>query len=310
MSDTGKSIVVMSEPKDVTGTTRLAAAVRDMWGELSASERVVAQYLAGAPPENLLFASAQELGAASGTSNATVVRALQRLGYSGLPALKRELAAGFTSATAPEERLKQRIARVGHDLDEIKDRVFDEATERLDQCRRLLETDVLKQAVQTLADAREVVAYGVGASELAARHLVLKLRRAGRRARFVGATGFTMADELLGLGRGDAVVILHPGRRLREFTVLTDRARAVGAGVVLVTDVPTGPLATHADVVISAPHTPTGITAESLAGIVVVDTLVLALASLDESRAVEASHQLTVLRGQLIDGAEPRPRKN
>ncbi|MFD8093652.1 MurR/RpiR family transcriptional regulator [Streptomyces malaysiensis] len=300
----------MSEPKDVTGTTRLAAAVRDMWGELSASERVVAQYLAGAPPENLLFASAQELGAASGTSNATVVRALQRLGYSGLPALKRELAAGFTSATAPEERLKQRIARVGHDLDEIKDRVFDEATERLDQCRRLLETDVLKQAVQTLADAREVVAYGVGASELAARHLVLKLRRAGRRARFVGATGFTMADELLGLGRGDAVVILHPGRRLREFTVLTDRARAVGAGVVLVTDVPTGPLATHADVVISAPHTPTGITAESLAGIVVVDTLVLALASLDESRAVEASHQLTVLRGQLIDGAEPRPRKN
>lgn len=300
----------MSEPKDVTGTTRLAAAVRDMWGELSASERVVAQYLVSAPPENLLFASAQELGAASGTSNATVVRALQRLGYSGLPALKRELAAGFTSATAPEERLKQRIARVGHDLDEIKDRVFDEATERLDQCRRLLETDVLKQAVQTLADAREVVAYGVGASELAARHLVLKLRRAGRRARFVGATGFTMADELLGLGRGDAVVILHPGRRLREFTVLTDRARAVGAGVVLVTDVPTGPLATNADVVISAPHTPTGITAESLAGVVVMDTLVLALASLDESRAVEASHQLTVLRGQLIDGGEPRPRKS
>ncbi len=309
MSTTGKSIAVMSEPKSVTGTTRLAAAVRDMWGELSASERVVAQYLVSAPPENLLFASAQELGAASGTSNATVVRALQRLGYAGLPALKRELAAGFTSETAPEERLKQRIARVGHDLDEIKGRVFDEAAERLDQCRRLLETDVLKQAVQTLADAREVVAYGVGASELAARHLVLKLRRAGRRARFVGATGFTMADELLSLGRGDAVVILHPGRRLREFTVLTDRARAVGAGVVLVTDVPTGPLATHADVVISAPHTPTGITAESLAGIVVMDTLVLALASLDEARAVEASHQLTVLRGQLIDRPEPRPRK-
>ncbi|GAA1125058.1 MULTISPECIES: MurR/RpiR family transcriptional regulator [Streptomyces violaceusniger group] len=300
----------MSEPKSVTGTTRLAAAVRDMWGELSASERVVAQYLVSTPPENLLFASAQELGAASGTSNATVVRALQRLGYAGLPALKRELAAGFTSETAPEERLKQRIARVGHDLDEIKDRVFDEAAERLDQCRRLLETDVLKQAVQTLADAREVVAYGVGASELAARHLVLKLRRAGRRARFVGATGFTMADELLSLGRGDAVVILHPGRRLREFTVLTDRARAVGAGVVLVTDVPTGPLATHADVVISAPHTPTGITAESLAGIVVMDTLVLALASLDEARAVEASHQLTVLRGQLLDRPEPRSRKS
>ncbi|GGK61660.1 MurR/RpiR family transcriptional regulator [Streptomyces flaveus] len=300
----------MSETEDVTGATRLHATIRDLWGELSASERVVAQYLANTPPEHLLFASAQELGTASGTSNATVVRALQRLGYTGLPALKRELAADFTSATAPEERLKQRIAHVGHDLEQIKDRVFDEAAERLEQCRRLLETDVLKQAVQILADAREVVAYGVGASELAARHLVLKLRRAGRRARFVGATGFTMADELLDLGRGDAVVILQPGRLLREFTVLTERARAVGASVLLVTDEPTSPLADRADVVISAPHTPTGITAESLAGTVVMDTLVLALASLDEHRAVETSHQLTVLRGQLLDPTEPRPRKS
>ncbi|MFG2025866.1 MurR/RpiR family transcriptional regulator [Streptomyces sp. NPDC048825] len=300
----------MSETEDVTGATRLHATIRDLWGELSASERVVAQYLANTPPEHLLFASAQELGTASGTSNATVVRALQRLGYTGLPALKRELAADFTSATAPEERLKQRIAHVGHDLEQIKDRVFDEAAERLEQCRRLLETDVLKQAVQILADAREVVAYGVGASELAARHLVLKLRRAGRRARFVGATGFTMADELLDLGRGDAVVILQPGRLLREFTVLTERARAVGASVLLVTDEPTSPLADRSDVVISAPHTPTGITAESLAGTVVMDTLVLALASLDEHRAVETSHQLTVLRGQLLDPTEPRPRKS
>ncbi|NGO10573.1 MurR/RpiR family transcriptional regulator [Streptomyces sp. HC44] len=300
----------MSETEDVTGATRLHATIRDLWGELSASERVVAQYLASTPPEHLLFASAQELGTASGTSNATVVRALQRLGYAGLPALKRELAADFTTATAPEERLKQRIAHVGHDLEQIKNRVFDEAAERLEQCRRLLETDVLKQAVQTLADAREVIAYGVGASELAARHLVLKLRRAGRRARFVGATGFTMADELLDLGRGDAVVILQPGRMLREFTVLTERARAVGASVLLVTDEPTSPLARRADVVISAPHTPTGITAESLAGTVVMDTLVLALASLDEHRAVETSHQLTVLRGQLLDPVEPRPRKS
>ncbi|GAA0938421.1 hypothetical protein GCM10009574_039170 [Streptomyces asiaticus] len=33
-------------------------------------------------------------------------------------------------------------------------------------------------------------------------------------------------------------------------------------------------------------------------------------ASLDEARAVEASHQLIVLRQQLIDRPEPRPRKS
>lgn len=68
----------------------------------------------------------QELGAAGGTSNATVVRALQRLGYAGLPAPKRELAADFTSALAPEVRLQQRIAHVGQDLEGIWIDVFDE----------------------------------------------------------------------------------------------------------------------------------------------------------------------------------------
>ncbi|MGP4047969.1 MurR/RpiR family transcriptional regulator [Streptomyces sp. 2A115] len=302
----GETEDVTEAGPEVTGATRLRAAVRESWDDLSASERAVAQYLAAAVPESLLFASAQELGAASGTSNATVVRALQRLGYAGLPALKHDLATDFTSTVAPEERLKQRIAHVGRDLERIRDRVFDEAVERLEQCRPLLDPDVLTRAVQTLADAREVVAYGVGASELAARHLVLKLRRTGRRARFVGSTGFTMADELLDLGRGDAVVVLQPGRLLREFLVLADRARSVGAGTVLITDEPEGPLAERVDVVISAPHTPTGITAESLVATVVVDTLVLALASLDEPRAVEASHQLTVLRQQLLDAPEPR----
>ena len=99
-----------------TGLTRLRAAVRDAWDELSTSERAVAQYLVGAEPEQLLFASAQELGTASGTSNATVVRALQRIGYAGLPALKRDLTTDFTTAVAPEVRLRQRIAHVGQDL--------------------------------------------------------------------------------------------------------------------------------------------------------------------------------------------------
>ncbi|NED79610.1 transcriptional regulator, partial [Streptomyces sp. SID11233] len=95
------------------------------WDQLSASERAVAQYLTGAPPQRLLFASAAQLGTASGTSNATVVRALQRLGYGGLPALKRDLAADFTAAVSPEERLKQRVAHVGKDLGTIWDDVFD-----------------------------------------------------------------------------------------------------------------------------------------------------------------------------------------
>lgn len=291
------------------GLTRLRAAVRDMWDELSASERTVAQYLASAPAEQMMFASAQELGAASGTSNATVVRALQRLGYAGLPALKRELAADFTSALAPEVRLQQRIAHVGRDLEGIWNDVFDETQERIDQCRRLTSADDLKRAVEVLAQAREAFCYGVAACELAARHLALSLGRLGRRARFVGETGFALADPLLTLGQGDAVVVFQPGRMLAELNVVVERARAVGARVVFVTDELGEVFEDRVDAVLTAPHTPTGNTNEALTGLVVADALVLALTTLDETRAVEHSHQLTALREQLLAQKEPRTRR-
>ncbi|MEV1020262.1 MurR/RpiR family transcriptional regulator [Streptomyces sp. NPDC050264] len=286
------------------GVTRLRAAVRERWEELSTSERAVAQYLVSAPTESLLFASAQELGAASGTSNASAVRTLQRLGYAGLPALKRELASDLTAAVAPEVRLQQRIAHVGRDLDDIWGEVFDEAQERIEHARRLTAGDALREAVGILAQAGEIHCYGAGASELAARHLALALGRIGRRGRYVGATGFALADHLLALRQGDAVAIFQPGRELVELGVLIDRARAVGARVILVTDELAERYGPRVDVVLTAPHTPTGITTEALTALVVVDALLLAMATLDEASAVATSHQLTALREQLL-----RPRR-
>lgn len=288
------------------GLARLRAAVRDQWETLSTSERAVAQYVVSAPVESLLFASAQELGTASGTSNATVVRAMQRLGYAGLPALKRELTTDFTSAVPPEVRLRQRIAHVGRDLDDIWGEVFDEAQERIEHARRLTPGEALRDAVGFLAEAPEIHCYGVAASELAARHLALALGRIGRRARYFGDTGFTLADRLLAVRQGDAVVIFQPGRALTELTVLIERARAVGARVVLVTDELAELYGPRVDAVLTAPHTPTGITTEALTALVVADALLLALATLDEGRAVETSHQLTALREQLLS---PKPRK-
>ncbi|MGW0735189.1 MurR/RpiR family transcriptional regulator [Streptomyces sp. NPDC002851] len=279
----------------------MRTTVRDQWEALSASERAVARYLGTAPAESLLFASAQELGTASGTSNATVVRALQRLGYAGLPALKRELAADFTTAVAPEVRLQKRIAHVGRDLDDIWGEVFDEAQERIEHARRLTPGEALRDAVSLLAEAGEIHCYGIAASELAARHLALALGRIGRRARYAGATGFALADQLLAVRQGDAVVIFQPGRALTELSVLIDRAQAVGARVVLVTDELAEVYGSRVDAVLTAPHTPTGITTEALTALVVADALLLALTTLDESRAVETSHQLTALREQLLD---------
>ncbi|GAB2488415.1 MurR/RpiR family transcriptional regulator [Nocardiopsis aegyptia] len=293
------------QSRDVTdissesGLERLRAGVRTHWDSLSPAEKSVCRLLTSYSAAQLLYANAQELGAASGTSNASVIRTLRRLGYDGLPALKQQIAASFTSDVAPEVRLRDRIGRMGGDFAAIWERVADEARERVEHVRSAGAPEDLERAVEILAGAREAAAYGVGASRIAAEHLTVRLNRIGARARHVDTDGFRLADDLLRLDRGDAVVVFAPGRVLPEVEVLLERARQVGASSVLVTDELADELSDRVDAVLAAPHTPTGMTAEALTGIVVADALVQSVATADADRAVESSHELTALRARL-----------
>ncbi|WP_017592064.1 MurR/RpiR family transcriptional regulator [Nocardiopsis potens] len=288
----------MNNP-DNPGLEELRSRVRTHWDALSPAERSVCRLLTSYPAEQLLYSSAQELGAASGTSNASVIRTLRRLGYTGLPALKQEVAAPLSSSVAPEVRLRERIERIGGDLAGIWDRVADEARERIEHARAASSPDDLKRAVELLAGAREAAAYGVGSSGIAADHLALRLNRVGVRSRAIGSSGFRLADDLLRIGRGDVLVVFAPGRLLPEVEVLLERARAVGAGSVLVSEDLAEELGDRVDVVLTAPHTPTGMTAEALTGIVIADALVQAVAAVDGDRAVATSHDLTAWRSRL-----------
>lgn len=300
MTNPDKSISVTDDTSS-GGLARLREIVRGQWGELSPGERAVCQYLISCQPEDILFPTAAELGEATGTSNATVVRTVRRLGYDGLPGLKREIAQEFTTQVAPEDRIRQRVALVGQDAGRLLDTVFSEAGDQVRDCLQALSTESFEKAVTLLTTANTVMCYGVGGSELGARHLARRLGRLGRSARYVGATGFGLADELLGLRHGDTVVLFAPGRILRDLEVIIDHAKAVGAARILVTGRLDSTLAEDADVVLHAPLSPTGSTSEALPAILLVDGLRMAIASLDQTRTVETSHLLTVLRDQILD---------
>src|ERR1044072_2443511 len=63
--------------------TDLRRRIRDHWDSFGAAGRAVCRSLAESSAEHLLFMSALDLGQESRTSNATVIRTLQSLGYSG-----------------------------------------------------------------------------------------------------------------------------------------------------------------------------------------------------------------------------------
>lgn len=290
---------------DVTGVTKNAAIVelrsriRDHWDDFTPAARSVCRSLSEISPERLLYLSAQDLGVESKTSNATVIRTLQLLGYAGLAELKDMVAAPFTQAHR-EERLRSRMELTGGDPKHVWDRVISEAIERIEFLDEHLEMDAYKEAVRLMLEAREITTYGFGANYVAAEHLTLKLRRLGRRSRCIQTAGFRLADDLLAIERGDVVIVIAPGRLIIDARTVIDRARAVGAGIILLSEqLVAEKLADDVTVAIHVPNTVTGITAEVLTTIVATDALAQAVAAADTERTLESAHTLETIRQQL-----------
>jgi DNA-binding MurR/RpiR family transcriptional regulator len=89
---------------------------------LSAAERRVARYLAD-HPEEVAFSSAETLGRATETSDATVIRTVKALGYTGLPALKKILQSTVRERLTPAGRFGKDLDNLGDDPDMVLSRV-------------------------------------------------------------------------------------------------------------------------------------------------------------------------------------------
>ena len=282
------------------GQDPLAERIGQRIGDLSAAERRVAEYL-WKHPGMIVLSTAGELGVLSGTSDATVIRTVKSLGYSGLPELKRAVGRHVVSDT-PAVRLRHRVEEAGDDPISQLDQMLTESVDRLTETRRQITEPAFGAAVDLIAGAREVVGYGLGISELPMRYLATRLQRLGRRARSTSATGFRLADELLPLEPGDVFVLNAPDRLLPDMTTAIRHARTAGAGVLLLTDSLGATLDSLVDVTLPAVMSPTGLTQEGLSATLVLDCLLLAVAKRDP-RAVSAN---TELLAELRDRLAPR----
>ncbi|HEX3786562.1 MAG TPA: MurR/RpiR family transcriptional regulator [Pseudonocardiaceae bacterium] len=283
-------------------TARLATMTR--------AERQVAEYLRQNSSE-VIFATAEQIGIAAGASNATVVRTARTLGYSGLQELRRSLGQRAVLATSPFVELQKRSDAPGSEASSLLAHVFADAAERLAETLRRIAVEDFSTAVDALADAEEVLCFGIGPSEGVADYLALRLKRIGRRARSTGATGFRLADDLLELSSGDVVVLYSPGRLLAEIEVVLNHAKSVGARAVLISD-SLGPLFTdRVHVTLPAAHSAGNLTGEGLSPQVLTDALIVGIVGRDEKRAADTSKLLIDLRSTLTQsGGREHGRRN
>jgi len=278
----------------------VADALRANEAALSPAELRVARYLVSHPDE-VVFRSAVQLAAAIDTSDATVIRTAKVLGFSGLPELKHVIGAELMMTTPAARRLASKLSVVREsDIGSLIGTVVQEATERLSELTRVLDPTDIARAVEAIAGAQRVVTFGVGLSATTARYLATRLTRIGFAARHADAMGFALADHLVGLVSGEALVIVAPGRPTVEVETMVDHAESLGVPVILITDSLASQFSDRVAAVVRAPLSDSGLTGETLTGTIVCDALTLALATRHEQRATRTAKDLTRLRSRLI----------
>lgn len=286
----------MTEKEPPTGSLQQrVAAVAD---RLAPAERQVAEYMRD-NAYDVAFASAGEIGANAGTSDATVIRTAKALGYSGLPELKRVVGSALAALGRPPDLLHRRIETVSGGAADTLDSVFAETADLLTEARRTLSTDEFGRAANLLGEAASVSTFGVGPSGFVASYLALRLNRMGLAARSIETTGFRLADDLLRLAEGDVLVLFLPARLLTDVEVALDRAEEVGARTILVTATLGPVLGPRVDVILQTALSATGVIREALVEVALVDALALQVAAGMENRAVSASADLSRLRDRL-----------
>ena len=290
--------MLVSPAKRARRTTRSAKHTVDeriAATRLAPSERDVARFFADHRDE-VLFMSAAEIGVAVGAGRATVVRTAQRLGYDGLPELKRELRDSLRSRATPSQRL-------GHSLDDLKrgepvlDHVLSFQVTTLNDARRSLGREEFARAVALLAKAKRVLIYAPRPHEGLAEYFARVLRRLGKRVLFVRAAGD--AEELIELDAGDVLVMIAYQRAERRLRDILDIAHEAGAPSILVTDTLALAMKGRYTVALSARRGNILEYPTVVVIIAVLEALLIGLSAHDRANVLAATERMSAFRTRL-----------
>jgi len=204
--------------------------------------------------ETVLESTAMEIAVANHTSDATVIRAIQALGFSGLRDLKQSLKAWFGPSLTSEDKMITTVSEVTSDVNSAIDFVLEghrHACEVLSQPQNRV---AVADSVALLGEARQVAIFGINASGILADYSVRLLNRIGLPAFSLNRAGIALAEQMLALQRGDVLIMMAQQSAHREGTTVVREAKRLDIPIILLTNATDSFFAREADVVINVPR--------------------------------------------------------
>jgi len=261
------------------------ALIRRMFDSLRPAEKKVASYILDNGGQ-VVYQSITELASATGTSDATIIRFANALGFSGYQELKIALARELVS---PGKNIHDDI-EPGDSLPVAVNKAFQANIQAVSDTLNVLDIESLQQAVGAVVGARHVYLYGVGTSALSAQDAYYKLLRVGIHANFYADAHMQAISTAL-ITEDDVVIGFSHSGSTKDVVDVLRLAKERGACIVCITNRARSPMAKLADVVLrtASEETPfgSGGMPSMMAQLSVVDALFVGVSLSMYDRAIE-----------------------
>ena len=210
--------------------------LRGLYSSLKSALQKVANVILQ-QPEMAIYASVNEVAAAAGVSEATVMRFCRTLGFKGFQDFKIALARELVT---PSQFLQEKVL-AEDDPATIARKVFRASIAALQDTMEVLDVNQVRQAVQALVQARQILVFGVGDSSPVVAYAANRFFLMG-----FNAHGYTDAFHMLTAasvaGPSDVVLAVSHLGNARELVEAALLAKEAGAAVIAITDNSLSPL--------------------------------------------------------------------
>jgi RpiR family carbohydrate utilization transcriptional regulator len=233
--------------------------LRGLYPSLKAALRKVADVTL-ARPELAIYASVNEVAAAAGVSEATVMRLCRLLGFRGFQDFKIALARELVT---PLQRLHEEVAE-GDDAATIVHKVFHANIAALQDTQAVLDMKAMDAAAKWLLEARLILLIGVGTSGPIVTDASNKFFRLGLVVQAITDAHLMMMAAALLSTRDVLLAVSHSGST-RDTVETAKTAKNAGARVICITNNSLSPLTKTADLVLATASRETRFRQEAMA---------------------------------------------
>ncbi len=261
--------------RDKMNTPALLRTIESLMGTLSKSEQLAANYIIKHPDE-VIYLSVAALAENCGVSDPTVVRACQKLGFSGYQDLKITLTQNLGSSVDEMEEVLP-----DDNMQMVITKVFQNAAGALRLTKDIVNAQDLEKAADILLEADRIYIFGLGGSNAVAVDLQHKLMRLGMDVRALTDSHLqTIASAYA--KEGDVVFAISHSGSSKSVVDNVRIAKNNGAMIISLTNIGKSPLSKLADLSIytasSEIHYRIVALSSRIAELTVIDSLYMYLA--------------------------------